>query len=621
MYCGYIGKLLFINLSDRTYEVRDLPEQIAHDFVGTHGLGARILYDEMPAHTPAFAPESVIGYVTGPVNAAGPLMGGRYAVVCKSPVYNGWNDSSCGGHMAQAIRRSGYDGIFVKGISETPVYVLIDNGTPVFRDATHLWGKTTSETEEILRKELGEKTIYAAEIGPAGENLSYMAAIMHEGHRAAGRGGSGAVMGSKKLKALVCRGNHKVPVHNVELVREKNRKTMELMKKAPIFNAYAAHGTGAFAVSHILGGDANVKNWTGAGIVDFPEELCEKIASQAIDAKYYDKPYGCDTCPVRCGASLNVSKGKWPMAHSSRPEWETIGAFGSSTLNSDADALLYCNQLCNDYGTDTLSTGQTISWAMECYDKGVLSREELDGIDLTWGNADAMAALCEKIVKNEGVGKKLLNGSREAARIFGKGEEFLTTSSGIEPPMHDARVAPAWARMYRVNPAPGRHTKHGYVTQGAPAEVRYNYDRGTGNEEFEAVIWSEIFKCSGYCSFLGFMGISHPERWDMVQAVTGFDYDFRETMLTGWRIHLQCVAFNMREGLRRKDFTIGERLLKSFGITRGPCANVDIPIERLVDNYYEGLGMDMNGVPTLTTLRMVGGLDHVIRDLYPDFKG
>ncbi len=512
---GYIGKLLFVNLSDHTYEIRDLPEEYARNFVGTHGLGAKILYEEMPAHADVFGPDSMIGFISGPVNGSGTMLGGRYAVVSKSPLYNGWNDANCGGHMAPAIRRSGFDGVFVKGISPTPVYILLDDGRVEIRDASHIWGLTTHQTEIELAKELQEKSVNAALIGPAGENLSYMASIMNEGHRAAARGGSGAVMGSKKLKGIVARGKQQISLFDVDTVRRINKKMIQNIKGAPIGQMYSRHGTGGFTVAHILGGDANVKNWSGTGIEDFPEELSEKISSQTMDPLFMTAQYGCDSCPVRCGATYEVKQGKWPIMHSSRPEWETIGAFGSAALNSDHYALCYCNQLCNEYGTDTISTGQTVSWAMECYNNGVLSRDELDGIDLGWGNAEAIVELTEKIVKNQGCGKLLINGSREAARNFGKGHEYLTTSSGLEPPMHDARSAPAWARIYRASPAPGRHTKAGYVTQGKPAEIKYDYKRGTAFDEFEATAWGELVKSSGYCSFLNFFNVDMQTRWEV----------------------------------------------------------------------------------------------------------
>ncbi len=221
---GYVGKLLFVDLTNRTFEVRDLDENLAKNYTGGHSLGAKILYDEMPAKTPVFAPESMIGFVSGLSNGVGPFMGGRYMVVSKSPVTGGFNDSNSGGSFGPLMKKAGYDAIFFKGISETPVYVFIDDGKVEFRDASKLWGKTTIEVEKAIKEDLGDSKVGIASIGPAGENLSNMAAIMNDDHRAAGRGGSGAVMGSKKLKALVVRGNHKVEVKDKEAVVALNKE-------------------------------------------------------------------------------------------------------------------------------------------------------------------------------------------------------------------------------------------------------------------------------------------------------------------------------------------------------------------------------------------------------------
>ncbi len=224
---GYAGKLLFVDLSTGDTEVRQLDEALARYFIGGPSLGARILYDEMPAKTDVFSKDSIVGFIAGPANGSGALMGGRYTVVCKSPVTGGWNDANSGGHFGPQLRQAGYDGVFVKGISKKPVYIFIDDGKVEIRDASHLWGKVTSETETAIKQELGDNRVGIALIGPAGENLSNMAAVMNDTHRAAGRGGSGAVMGSKKLKALVVRGKHKIEVKDKDAIIRMNKEVIE----------------------------------------------------------------------------------------------------------------------------------------------------------------------------------------------------------------------------------------------------------------------------------------------------------------------------------------------------------------------------------------------------------
>ena len=271
---GYAGKLLFIDLTSGKSEIRPLDETTAKDFIGGPSLGAKILYDEMPPHVHAFSEESMVGFVSGPANATGPLLGGRYTVVSKSPVTGGWNDANSGGHYGALMKKSGFDGIFVKGISQKPVYIFVDNGKVELRDASGLWGKTVSETERIIKEELNDQHVGIALIGPAGENLSNMAAVMNDTHRAAGRGGTGAVMGSKKLKALVVRGDLNIEPKDRDSIVTLNKETVKWEKEgpvAPVYKMFTNFGTGGSYESSIYAGDTSVKNWAGSSL-DMTEE-------------------------------------------------------------------------------------------------------------------------------------------------------------------------------------------------------------------------------------------------------------------------------------------------------------------------------------------------------------
>lgn len=271
MLYGYMGKLLFVDLSTGTYEIRELTEELAKNFIGGHGLGAKILYDEMPANTDVFAPESMIGFLAGPMSASRAFFGGRYMVVSKSPVTGMWNDANSGGHFGAKLRHSGFDGIFVKGISEKPVYLYLNNGKVEIRDASHLWGKRVIDTNETLKKEIGED-INAAIIGPAGERKSHMACIMNDEHRAAGRGGSGAVMGSKNLKAVVVRGNREVPIFDKERLVALNRQVAEDMLHGANkdIRAWGNYGTAGQMKAMLMIDDASVKNWSSTYEADYP---------------------------------------------------------------------------------------------------------------------------------------------------------------------------------------------------------------------------------------------------------------------------------------------------------------------------------------------------------------
>ncbi|MBQ6001109.1 MAG: aldehyde ferredoxin oxidoreductase family protein [Clostridia bacterium] len=611
---GYAGKMLFVNLTNKTLEDRILDEETARNFIGGPGLGAKILYENMPAHADVFGPESMVGFVTSPFNNANVFFGGRYTVVSKSPVTGGWNDANSGGYFGPALKKAGYDAVFINGISETPVYLYIEDGKAQLYDASALWGMTSKALEAKFREIHGEK-VQAAFIGPGGERMSPIAAVMNNEHRAAGRGGSGAVIGSKKLKAIVVKGEARTEVADREGLLQLNRELAANMKDGPgagFSRAFGAYGTGAGFTNSTLSGDAGVKNWSGSGVADYPEAMSTPVGSVGID-KFKKKKYNCSNCPLGCGAIMDIPNDKMDLSDTPRPEYETQGAFGSLLLNSDPISVSQCNELCNEYGLDTISTGSTIAWAMECYNEGVLSREELDGIDLTWGNSDAIVALCEKICKGEGIGATLCQGSREACRRLGKGEEFLVVASGIEEPQHDSRLAYGLSRTYKYDPTPGRHVKGGIGMR--PSGPDFDYAT-SGEADKAGVILSEIRNSAGYC-LLG--GGASPQgiipRY--LIAVTGFQYTPEEIDDLGVRIFYMRHAFNLREGMSRKSFTLSKRFTEAAPPFTGPLKDSKVDVERLADNFFEIMHMDKETlVPSKEALEAVGGLDLVIADLY-----
>ena len=612
---GYMGKLLFVNLSAGTTEVRDLDEQDARNFLGGYGLGAKILYDEMPAKADPLGEDSVIGFVTGAVNGTGVLYGGRFMVVNKSPVTGGWNDANCGGDFGPALKKAGYDAVFVKGIAKKPVYIFIDDGKVEILDAGDLWGKRVLDFEAAIEEKYGKKA-KSALIGPAGENLSLISAVMNAGHRAAGRGGCGAVMGSKKLKAIVARGDQEVPIFDKEALNANNKAVLDNMKGpgAGFAGMFGNFGTGAGFVGSTQSGDSGVKNWGGAGVVDYPADVATPLGSQGIDNTKTGK-YNCANCPLGCGAFHDYPSERWDLKHSPRPEYETMGSFGSLLLNKDVESVFQANNLCNDYGLDTISAGSTVAWAMECYENGVLSADELDGIKLNWGNGDAIVAITEKIGKGEGCGKILMLGTQAAADKFGKGHEYLVVASGIEEPQHDSRLGYGLMRVYQYDPTPGRHVKGGmgmFVTHTAGHNVDY---RGTGYADLNGASNCEITNSSGFCLFgaNGPMGIVKMQ----VEAVTGFKYSAPEWLALGLRIFNMRHAFNLREGLRRKDFTVSERMYKTNPPHEGPIAGNHVNNELLADNFFNAMGWDMNMMFLAPMLRNLGGMDKVIADLIP----
>jgi aldehyde:ferredoxin oxidoreductase len=383
----------------------------------------------------------------------------------------------------------------------------------------------------------------------------------------------------------------------------------------PIVDQFYSYGTNGAWMDSLFGGDAGVKNW-GGFFGDLTEEQQNAVSAQEMDKKYKRKKYACSACPVGCGAIYDVEE--YGIGETGRPEYETVGVFGSMCLNGDVPSINQCNFLCNEYGIDTIAVGGTVAWAMECYSNGVFTADEFDGIELNWGNTEGIVAITEKIVKGEGVGAILQHGSRYAANHFGKGQESLVTASGIELPMHDARRAPGLVRTYQYDPTPGRHVKGGIGIQDGnnPPEVKYNLE-GCGDKDVAGVVFQEIVNLGGYCQFSDF-ALAPGAHIGLINAVTGFDYSDEDRENLGRRSYIMRHAFNLREGFRRKDWTLSDRARGLPPLKDGPLTGVTIDDKLIADNFFEAFGFDQDSVPSTETLDKVGGLEAVKKDLYPD---
>lgn len=614
---GYMGKLLFADLTTRKMWEEELTEEMAKNFLGGYGIGAKVLFDRMKPGADPLGPDNILGIVTGPANATGALFGGRYTAVCKSPVTGGWNDANSGGYLAPELKKAGFDAIFVMGVSETPVYIWIQDGKYEIRDASVLWGLDAKETWEKLKEITGEKNVRAAVIGPGGENLSMFAAIINDGHRAAGRGGTGAVMGSKKLKAIACRGTMEVPVADKAKLIEINKNVAGLINNPPagpmggVIKGFGSVGTGFTNYSSALSGDSPIKNWAG-GTADFGEEKAAALQVPSFDPKYKVKSYGCSNCPLRCGAEYKVDDGRWPLGSTDRPEYETFASFGSNCLNNDIEAILKCNDLCNRGGFDTISAGSVIAWVLECYEKGILTKDDLDGIEAKWGDGNAIVALMQKIYDDEGCGKKLKLGQVGAAQAFGKGQECLAVASGIEPGMHDSRMpgASGYIRGYQYDPTPGRHIKGHGKYDGLPRTAE------TGKADVGATAFTEAMNSLGLCMFMSFCAAPTTPA-EMMSAIFGREYTQANLITDGMRILLLRHCFNVREGITRKDMYISPRLTGRPAITSGPNKDIVLDNEEMGNAFYAGLGCDVQtGKPYRQTLEAFGGMETIIAALY-----
>jgi len=450
-----------------------------------------------------------------------------------------------------------------------------------------------------------------------------MAAVINDAHRAAGRGGSGAVMGSKKLKAIVCKGGKaEISVKDDAALVAINKESVDFLKpgnpgSAEHQTTFKQYGTSADYISAALMGDSPIKNWLGAAEVDLTEEMIKALDGTTTDPKYRTGTLSCANCHVRCAAEYKFDRGKYKSDHATRPEYETIASCGSAILNSCPDTLFVLNWLCNQYGYDTISFGATIAWAMECYDRGILSLDELDGIDLKWGDPDTTIAIAERMCANEGIGAILNLATKGAAEKLGKGFECLVTASGIELPFHSSIYNPAFARTYQYDATPGRHVKGGRGMRfgHSPPEEKYNFE-STGEPDAAGLPGWSVTDGSGGCGFGNFM--TPPMTYiRLVNAVTGFDYTEEQLTKYGYRAYTLRYAFNMREGFSRKDYTISDRAVGKPAMEAGPLKGYTVDNEKLGDNFFGHLGWDIEtATPPRSFLEEVGGLECVIDTLY-----
>jgi aldehyde:ferredoxin oxidoreductase len=659
---GYMGKILWVDLTKGEFKEEKLDEQVYKDYLGGYGLGVKILFDRMKPGIDPLGPENILGMLPGLLTGTGAVFVGRYMVVGKSPLTGGWADANSGGYFSPEIKKCGYDGIFFTGKSPKPVYLLIKDGKIELRDASHLWGKDTIETEIAIKKELNDEKVQVACIGPAGERLSLISGIVTDRGRIAARSGVGAIMGSKNLKAVVLKGNQLIPVADRKRVTEESRNFLKriegssfiqrliekrmgkigtLLRKAPFHsrqegflwrNVLKKYGTCGILAFCVEGGDAPVKNWKGIGYIDFPLSESMKISDDNI-IKYEIKKYNCYSCPIACGGIVQVKIGDYVLEESHKPEYETLAAMGSMTLVSDPAVLFEANNMCNRAGMDTISAGSTIAFAMECYEKGIITKEDTGGIELKWGNGEALLKFLEKMIKREGIGDIFADGVRVASRKLGKGsEEFAIHAGGQEIPMHDPRYDPGYGIGYYCEPTPGRHTIVSYTY----AELMEVYKKFKKFKKFSAITskakwYSEEEKgkamaiCSkyvqvangcGFCIFGLQIGGNIPI-FEWVNASTGWNLKEEDFLKIGERIETLRHCFNLREGLNPpKDFLPAKRALGYPPLPKGPTAGVSVNIEKLGREFYEEYGWDFDtGLPKKETLERLG-LSYVMDFIY-----
>ncbi len=620
MSSGYMGKMLDVNLTTGKVEEELLGEGLCRDYIGGYGMAARLLYDRIPVGANPLGPNNILGLLTGPLTGTPAVIGSRFVAVAKSPkTAGGWGDANCGGYFGPHLKFAGFDGVLLSGAAPKPTYLFINEGKAELMDASDLWGLGVTPLEDSLKERHG-RDIQICSIGPAGEMLSLTACIMNDKERAAGRSGLGAVMGSKRLKAVVVKGRMQVPLSDREKIKGLRKR---ILKEATGFYEIL-HDYGTCGIMHdsALSGDSPVKNWGGAGTVEFPSELARKISDKSVTALKDYKAYACWGCPIACGGKVVQDSGKFALELNKgvghKPEYETLSMFGSNLLNDDLASIVKINEICNNLGLDTISVGATIGYAIECYEDGLITREDTDGLEMKWGNADAIVAMTEKIGRREGFGDLLADGVRVAWEKLGRiGTEYAVHIQGEEIPAHDPKFTPGMATTYMLTATPGRHTQGGELIQPVglelPEEDKYVYT-GKSETHWKLITSMEVCNAAGLCMF-GYLSYPIQTIPEQLSAVTGWEYDMDEIHKTGMRIYTMRHAFNLREGLNPLTRNVPGRIFGEPPLREGNVRDVTIDYKTFIREFLELVGWDTHTtVPSEESLRRLG-MDFLIADM------
>ncbi len=615
---GTMGRVLFVDLEKRELRVETPPDEAYLEYLGGYGLGAWYLYRLQRPKVDPLGPENYLGFFTGILTGTPAITGNRYIVVGKSPKTGTWGDANSGGEFGPAMKAAGFDAVLVRGVSPEPVYLLLQDGQAELMPADGWWGLDTNELEERVQERYGA-TARLACIGPAGERKALLACVINDRGRAAGRSGLGALMGSKRLKAIVAVGNQTPTIAEPQRLQQALQRYREFMQEQGFFQVLHQYGTAGITAGAVASADCPIKNWAGTP-ADFP--TAAKISDDAVLAIQRRK-YACWRCPIGCGGQTEVEAGPF-ASKGHKPEYETLGSFGAMLLNDDLASINRCNEICNRAGLDTISTGCTIAFAMECYEKGIITDADTGGLKLTWGNAEAIVQLTEQIARGEGFGRILQDGAKIGAERIGRGaEQYAMHIGGEEVPMHDPRLSPGLAASYKMDATPARHTQMSAWTAEAqfapPGLVTEEFDKyqytGKGQIHRRISNHHHASSAAGMCLFA--WSVLPPESLpEVLWCVTGRKYTLEQIDRIGARIAALRIAFNLREGIRNIDLKIPGRIIGDPPLTDGPVAGVTVDVDTQVREYLEAMGWDtQTGAPKPETLRELG-LDFVAAELY-----
>lgn len=614
---GYAGQILHVDLSTGEMEIEKPDEAFYRKYYGGSAFGAYYLLKNMAPGTDPLGPDNMLVLSLGAAGA--PIPGNsRLTATAKSPLTNAIGDAQAGGFFPAEMKRAGFDAVVIRGASKEPVYLWLHDGEAELRPADHLWGKVTGEVEALIRDELGDKKVEIAQCGPAGESLVRMSNIINMSNRANGRTGMGAVMGSKKLKAVVVRGKKRPEMADADTLKKMAKWGADVFEESGVYGM-GMLGTAGIVSSQSNGGGLPTRNWS-SGSFEGHAKLDGKRMAETI-LKERDT---CYACTIRCKRVVEITDGDYQVDPLyGGPEYETLASLGSYCGVDDLAAVAYANQLCNMYGLDTISVGGTIAWAMDCFENGLLTSEQTDGLDLHFGNAAAMVSMVEKIALRDGFGDVLAEGSKRAAQKLGIGEDLVVTGKGQEYPAHMPQVKRSLALMYHVNPFGADHMSHEHDPSYEGRSERMD-EIDLKDPQPSAVLNKDkvhfILKTEKFYSFLDSFSVcmfvfgpswqlySVGQLQEAVKAITGWDVTIDEIFEVGERRLNMLRAFNAREGITREDERIPKKLKVALkgGASDGVSVNEE-EVEQAKDWYYEEAGWDVaTGTPTAGKLKELG---------------
>jgi len=605
---GWMGKILRVDLTSGTCSAAPMEPSVAKDYIGGRGLGIYLLNQEFDPTCDALSAENPLIMATGPLTGTGAPTGSRYMVMTKSPLTGALTCSNSGGMFPTELKRAGYDAIIFSGCAETPVYLWIDQGTAEIRRADHLWGQDTHRSTDMLLAETGAGARVAC-IGPAGEKKVLFASIMNDKHRAAGRSGVGAVMGSKNLKAVVVKGKGRVPLSEPDRFKAFNKQILDAfndgIKKTPL--GLTVNGTAGVVVATQNFGVLPTKNWQQGTFDNW-----EKIQGEALTQQFLVKNSACYGCPIGCGRKTKVDIPAF-AGEGEGPEYETLYAMGANCMVENLAAIVKANYICNELGMDTISMGATIACAMELADRGYLSEDEM-GRSLQWGDADALVELTRMTGNREGFGDRLAEGSYRLADRCGH-PELAMVSKKQEFPGYEPRGCQAMGLAYATSPIGGSHMRGDpayFELFGVPESMDPQQWQGKAKVTKAYQDLSAIIDSAGLCIFFAVrnlaakdLGVAPVGILEYLNAATGAGYSLEELMQAGERIINAERMFLVKAGFTRKDDSLPKRLTGEPSPT-GPAKGMVCHLEEMLEEYYQVQGWTEDGIPGEEMLNRLG---------------